>query len=244
VAEIYNTGGASAEPRPVMYVVEDQLLLQAEFETVANQLGLELRFYSSVRKFLGLGEHVHPCCLVLEMRVGEESGEDLQVELIQRGLTFPIIFNTRFADVESAVRVMERGAITVLQKPTSTSRLTQYVRAAIELDKNQSYFDCMHRDVETFLGDLTERQRYILDCVVEGMPTKLIARQLDVSTRLVEKERSQILKTFEVESTPGVTLRIGQFLILDQIHQRSVPRPKLRPAAQRGTGNPQPEREN
>lgn len=226
----------SAEP-PTLYVVEDDLSLQAEYERLAEQLALRLSFLLSGKDLLALGDYARPCCLVLELSVDNESGENLQVELIKRGVVFPIIVNTLFVDVESAVRVMERGAITVLRKPTPSKRLEQYVQTAIGLDKNQLAFDRMHREVESILGALTVRQRHILDYVVEGLPTKAIARKLDVSDRLVENERSEILKTFDVPSTPDVTLRMGQFRILDAIRLRldSEHKGPFRPMTSRGT---------
>ncbi len=226
----------SAE-RPSLYVVEDDLSLQNQYEHLAKQLVLRLSFFSSGKDLLALDDYLRPCCLVLELSVDNESGEDLQVALIKRRVTFPIIINTRFVDVESAVRVMERGAITVLRKPTFNERLKKYVQAAVELDKNQLEFDRMHREVESLLGSLTERQRHILDDVVEGMPTKAIARKLEVSDRLVENERSEILRTFGASSTPDVTLRIGQFRILDSIRLRidSEHKGPFRPMTSRGT---------
>lgn len=221
---------------PTLYVVESDFRLHDDYKRVAEQLVLGLKLLSSVRSFLELGDYARPCCLVLELSVNNESGEDLQLELIKRRDTFPIIVNTGTIDIESAVRVMERGAFTVLRKPTPTKRLEQYVKAAIELDKNQLEFDLMHSNIESILETLTKRQRRILDYVVEGLPTKAIARKLQVSDRLVENERSEILRTFDAPSTPDVTFRMGQFRILEAIRLRFDPEHKgpLGPTTRKG----------
>jgi FixJ family two-component response regulator len=179
---------------------------------------LQLNFFSSAAAFRSLSRLSRPCCLVLDLCVGDESGEDLQMDLTGAGLSIPIIFHTRDADFASAVRVMERGAMTVLQKPSSVERLTQYLEAGIEIDRNQLRLDQMYREIEKNLGELTVRQRWILDRMVDGMPSKKIARKLEVSKRTVETERSAILRTFKVQSTPDVTLQIGQFRILSEAH--------------------------
>lgn len=219
-----------------LYVVESDFNLHEDYARVAERLSLRLKLLSSVRSFLELDDYARPCCLIFELSVDNESGEDLQMELVKRRVTFPIIVNTDHVDVESAVRVMERGAFTVLRKPTPTKRLQQYVKAAIELDKNQLEFDLMHRKMESILETLTARQRRILDYVVGGLPTKAIARKLGVSDRLVENERSEILRKFDVPSTPDVTFRMGQFRILEAIRLRFDPEHKgpLRPTARKG----------
>ncbi len=222
--------------QPTLYVVERDFNLHEDYERVAEQHALRLNLLSSAKSFLELCDYARPCCLVLELSVNTESGEDLQMELIERDATFPIIVNSGTIDVESAVRVMERGAFTVLRKPTPMKRLEKYVKAAIELDKKQLEFDLMHRKIESILEMLTKRQRRILDYVVEGFPTKAIARKLKVSDRLVENERSEILRTFAAPSTPDVTFRMGQFRILEAIRLRfdSMHKGSLRPTTRKG----------
>ena len=205
---------------PTLYVVEDDSGLYEQYKRLAERLALRLSLHASGKDLLALENYKRPCCLILELVVDNESGEDLQIELTQRRATFPIVVNTRFVIVKSAVRVMECGAMTVLQKPSTAEQLEQHVRAGIALDEKQLEFDRMHRQVESILETLSQRQRQILEHVVEGIPTKAIARKLGVSNRLVENERSEILKTFGASSTPDVTLRIGQYRILDAIRVR------------------------
>ena len=110
--------------------------------------------------------------------------------------------------------------MTVLRKPTRTEHLMRSVRAEIELDKRQVEFDQLLWEIESKIESITDRQREILFQVVDGFPSKAIARRLGVSDRLVENERSEILKAFDVPSTPDVTFRIVQYRVLDAIRVR------------------------
>ena len=218
-----DTMAAEGESRPVVYIIEDDTSLQTAYEVVASGADLELNFFSTVAEFRELSHYSRPCCLVLDLSVGEE----LQMELTDAGHSIPIIFHTRDADIETAVRVMERGAMTVLQMPASIERLTKYLEAGIEIDKNHLRLDQTYREIEQILGELTVRQRWILDRMVDGMPSKKIARKLEVSKRTVETERSAILRTFNVQSTPDVTLQIGQFRMLAETHVSSERRSQV-----------------
>jgi two-component system response regulator DctR len=143
-----------------------------------------------------------PCCLLLDVRMPGMSGLALFESLAERALTqvMPVIFLTGHADLPTAVAAVKRGAFDFCEKPVSDNALVDRVEQAIA----QSGLQLAQRDkqvaVARRLADLTERESAVLRLVVEGLPNKLIADQLDISVRTVEVHRARVFEKMEVKS--------------------------------------------
>ena len=143
-----------------------------------------------------------PCCLLLDVRMPGMSGLALFESLAERALTqvMPVIFLTGHADLPTAVAAVKRGAFDFCEKPVSNNALVDRVEQAIA----QSGLQLAQRDkqvaVARRLADLTERESAVLRLVVEGLPNKLIADQLDISVRTVEVHRARVFEKMEVKS--------------------------------------------
>lgn len=145
---------------------------------------------------------VQPCCLLLDVRMPGLSGLALFDKLAARGLTevMPVIFLTGHADVPTAVDMVKRGAFDFCEKPFSDNALVDRIEQAIA----QSGQVLSQRREKTLLqsrmAELTERERDVMRLVVEGLPNKLIADQLDISVRTVEVHRARVFDKMDVKS--------------------------------------------
>jgi two-component system response regulator DctR len=139
---------------------------------------------------------------LLDVRMPGMSGLALFESLAERALTqvMPVIFLTGHADLPTAVAAVKRGAFDFCEKPVSDNALVDRVEQAIA----QSGLQLAQRDkqvaVARRLADLTERESAVLRLVVEGLPNKLIADQLDISVRTVEVHRARVFEKMEVKS--------------------------------------------
>lgn len=143
-----------------------------------------------------------PCCLLLDVRMPGMSGLALFDKLVERGLVqaMPVIFLTGHADVPTAVDMVKRGAFDFCEKPFSDNALVDRVEQALA---QSAQVLGARREVallQTRLGELTERERAVMRLVVEGLPNKLIADQLDISVRTVEVHRARVFDKMEVKS--------------------------------------------
>lgn len=143
-----------------------------------------------------------PCCLLLDVRMPGLSGLALFDKLIERGLsdTMPVIFLTGHGDVPTAVDAVKRGAFDFCEKPFSDNALVDRVEQAIA---QSARILASRREVSQLrarLADLTDRERDVMRLVVEGLPNKLIADQLDISVRTVEVHRARVFDKMEVKS--------------------------------------------
>lgn len=155
----------------------------------------------------------HPCCLLLDVRMPGMSGLALFDLLIVRGdlATMPVIFLTGHADVPTAVDAVKRGAFDFCEKPFSDNALVDRIEQA--LAKSAAHLAALRErsDLQVRLADLTERERDVMDLVVEGLPNKLIADQLDISVRTVEVHRARVFDKMQVKSAVELAnlLRLG-----------------------------------
>ena len=144
----------------------------------------------------------HPCCLLLDVRMPGMSGLALFEKLVERGLSgvMPVIFLTGHADVPTAVDAVKHGAFDFCEKPFSDNALVDRVEQAIKLSAD--YLEAQRGQVALRgrLTDLTERERDVMRLVVEGLPNKLIADQLDISVRTVEVHRARVFDKMDVKS--------------------------------------------
>ncbi len=143
-----------------------------------------------------------PCCLLLDVRMPGLSGLALFDKLVERGLVevMPVIFLSGHADVPTAVTMVKRGAFDFCEKPFSDNALVDRVEQA--LARSQEVLDTRRERtrLQGRLTELTERERDVMRLVVEGLPNKLIADQLDISVRTVEVHRARVFDKMEVKS--------------------------------------------
>jgi len=143
-----------------------------------------------------------PCCLLLDVRMPGMSGLALFDALVEQGAVaaMPVIFLTGHADVPTAVDTVKRGAFDFCEKPFSDNVLVDRVEQALALSADHMVRLRAQDDLRNRLADLTERERGVMACVVEGLPNKLIADQLDISVRTVEVHRARVFDKMQVKS--------------------------------------------
>ncbi len=143
-----------------------------------------------------------PACLLLDVRMPGMSGLALFERLIERGLVdaLPVIFLTGHADVPTAVDAVKRGAFDFCEKPFSDNALVDRIEQALAHSARRLAARGQREGLQARLAELTERERDVMRLVVEGLPNKLIADQLDISVRTVEVHRARVFDKMEVKS--------------------------------------------
>jgi two-component system response regulator DctR len=148
----------------------------------------------------GVGEQA--ACLLLDVRMPGMSGLALFDRLLERRLVeaLPVIFLTGHADVPTAVDAVKRGAFDFCEKPFSDNALVDRIEQALERSAHFLALRGQKARLQTRMGELTGRERDVMRLVVEGLPNKLIADQLDISVRTVEVHRARVFDKMEVKS--------------------------------------------
>ncbi|MGH8436423.1 MAG: response regulator transcription factor, partial [Pseudomonas sp.] len=139
-------------------------------------------------------------CLVLDVRMPETSGFQLQDMLNERGITLPTIFVSAHGDIPMSVKAMKNGAIDFVEKPYNPQQMLERIQAALK-SAVQVYAGMEQRQqLQSKLGLLTRREREILMMVVDGKASKVIARELNISVKTVDVHRTKIKDKMGVTS--------------------------------------------
>ena len=140
--------------------------------------------------------------ILMDIEMPGMSGLALFEQLLQRGLAqaWPVIFLTGHADVPTAVDSVKRGAFDFCEKPFSDNALVDRIEQALTLSEERLAARNQKSLLQQRQSELTERERDVMRLVVEGLPNKLIADQLDISVRTVEVHRARVFDKMEVKS--------------------------------------------
>ena len=141
-------------------------------------------------------------CILLDVRMPGMSGLALFEQLLAKGIAqaWPVIFLTGHADVPTAVDSVKRGAFDFCEKPFSDNALVDRVEQALALSQERLVARQTQQRLQSRLLELTERERDVMRLVVEGLPNKLIADQLEISVRTVEVHRARVFEKMDVKS--------------------------------------------
>ena len=185
---------------PVVFVVDDDQGARASVCALVRSMGLTAESFSSAEQFLQFYKGGHVGCVVTDVRMLGMSGLELQEQLSEMGSMLPVIVLTAYATTTLAVRAMQGGAVTMLDKPYHEDELWNAIRKALSLDAQRRVEQARCQELRDRLNTLTDSERVVLDQVVAGKANKVIARRLDVSIRTVENRRRDIYKKMQAES--------------------------------------------
>ena len=179
---------------PTVFIVDDDPAVRDSLGLLLETDGLAAESHDSAESFLAAYDGRHPACLILDVRMPQMSGPELQAELIRRGFKLPIIFLTAHGDIPMTVRAMKAGAKDFLTKPIDGTELLERVHAVLEDEKISASQRKTHNRACRSLEALTQRQHEVMMLALAGHTNKAIARQLGISHRTVELHRSHILQ--------------------------------------------------
>lgn len=190
---------------PLVYVVDDDEAVRDALKMLLCAAGLQVEVHPSAASFLKSCRPGQPGCLVLDVRMPGMSGLALQDELGKRRFTMPVVFLTGHADVPMAVRALKQGAYDFIEKPLDSQRLVLAVMNALRFDAEQRARSRLrveenNDDVAIRLAALSEREREVLDQVLQGRQTREIAEALAISVKTVEFHRARIRDKLGVAS--------------------------------------------
>lgn len=171
---------------PTAYVVDDDESIRTLWRWLMESNGIAVRTFASAAEFIDAyrGE---PGCLVLDVRLPGMSGLELQEYLHRGGIEIPIVFTSAHGDIPTAVSAIKGGAVDFIQKPFSYREVLSIIEKAFQRDAEI-------RAVSTRLASLTDRERAVMQCIIEGKPNKVIAAELDISVKTVEYHRAKLME--------------------------------------------------
>jgi RNA polymerase sigma factor (sigma-70 family) len=177
-----------------VFLVDDDDALRESLAMLLAQVGLRVRAFHSARAFLDAFTAGDSGCLVLDLRMPDMTGLELQAELLHKGADLPVIFLSGYADVPATVRAIKGGALDFLEKTVARETLIARVRQALEEDRRQRAERVEERMSRADYDQLSPREREVMLLATKGLTNKEIARQLGISSRTVENHRAHVME--------------------------------------------------
>jgi two-component system, LuxR family, response regulator FixJ len=188
------------ERSPVVFIVDDDEAVRSSLRLLLKSVGLVPSALASAREFLEKYDPAQPGCLVLDVRMPEMSGLELQEQLNLKGAVLPVIFITGHGDVPMAVEAMQAGACDFLQKPFRDQDLIDRIQRALDKDRTNRAALNERTLIRERLQSLTPREREVLAMVTGGKANKIMAADLGVSQRTVEIHRARVMEKMSAAS--------------------------------------------
>jgi FixJ family two-component response regulator len=189
---------------PTVYIVDDDDGVRDALRTLIESMDMQASTYSSVQDFLDAYDPGHPGCLVLDVRLPKFSGLELQDYLTRHNIPIPIIFMSGHSNVSMAVRTLKAGAIDFLEKPFDDQHLLDSIQRAIDLDRKQRDDEHWRHQALKYLERLSRREEEVLRLLIQGKANKVIAHEMNLSTKTVETHRAHIMRKLGVNSLAGL----------------------------------------
>ncbi len=189
-----------ATPPPLVHVVDDEADVRDAVALLLRSVGLGCALYGSAQQFLAEYRPGAPGCLLLDVRLPGLSGLDLQDRLAAAGISLPVIVMSGHGDIPMAVRAMRAGALDFIEKPFHDQALLDRVHEAIERSSRLHDDAGEHQRIAECYARLSEREKQVLQRIVDGRPNKLIADDLGLSIRTVETHRAHLIDKMQARS--------------------------------------------
>jgi two-component system CheB/CheR fusion protein len=189
---------------PVIFVIDDECHVREGIRGLLETEGWAVEDFDSCESFLASYRPGREACLLVDAYLPGMTGLGLLRHLQAGGDRLPAIMITGNSDVPMAVQAMKAGALDFIEKPVGRDELLAGVERALEQSRDRTKLSAWRRDASERVGNLTSRQRQIMDMVVAGHPSKNIAADLSLSQRTVENHRAAIMKKMAASSLPAL----------------------------------------
>jgi FixJ family two-component response regulator len=186
--------------KPLIYIVDDDDGMRRALSTLMTTVGYHAVAFARPNEFLSNHDPDQRGCVVLDVRMPEMSGLEVQQKLNKSGAMIPVILITGHGDIPMAVQAMKDGAFDFLQKPFRDQDLLDRIHGALKLDAENRATVEKQADVKRREESLTPREREVLVLVVDGHANKVIAIDLGLSERTVEIHRANVMEKMGARS--------------------------------------------
>lgn len=210
------------ECTPIVFVVDDDRSIRKSMELLIDSAGLRPVAFASAQDFLTSPRARIPSCLVLDVRLPDLDGLELQARLARDRVDIPIIFITGFGDVPMTVRAMKAGAVEFLTKPFNDDALLEAIRYAIERSRTALRREAELQRLRDRYASLSRREREVMALVASGLLNKQVAWELAISEITVKAHRGKVMRKMQAQSLAELVTIAGRLGAKAGFHRSSL----------------------
>lgn len=186
--------------RPTVFVVDDDPSVLSAVGRLIRSAGHKVETFGSPREFFERSRSDEPGCLVVDLRMPDLTGLELQEAMGRAGYHLPVIFMSGHADIQSTVKAMQGGAIDFLIKPFDEGQLLEAIERATALDVEGRAARAGRDALRARLNLLTPREREVCMLVAAGRLNKQIAAELGIAEKTVKAHRARVMAKLQAPS--------------------------------------------
>jgi len=193
------------DANPTVLIIDDDPDFRESVGRLLDSVGLHSQQFSSVSDFFNAPPPDGPTCLVLDVRMPERSGLELQRDLAAANRQVPIIFITAHGDIPMTVQAMKSGAIEFLTKPFRDQDLLEAIQAGLARDRARRERDRDLHALRERFDTLSSREREIMLQVTAGRLNKQIASDMGIAESTVKVHRTNLMRKMKARSLPELS---------------------------------------
>jgi len=186
--------------RRLIHIVDDEEAIRRSASFMLKTSGFDVQTWPSGVAFLKEARNAPTGCILLDVRMPEMDGLEVQQALLTNGIAMPVIVLTGHGDISIAVRAMKAGAVDFIEKPFEKAILLEAIEVAFDRLEDREARAGRAEDARTAIASLTAREQDVLDGLAQGLPNKTIAYDLGISPRTVEVHRANVMTKLGVRS--------------------------------------------
>ena len=196
-----------------VFIIDDDDAVRDSLLEMMEALKIDAKGFASAIEFLEYFDSDMEGCIVLDIRMPEMSGLELQKELNRLGSMLKIVIITGHGDIQMAVDAMKGGALDFIQKPFREQELIDCIQLALKASHSDKEKADMLKSVERMRSTLTAREKEVLQQIGLGKSNKVIAMDMGISSRTVENHRASIMDKMNARTTAEL---IKIIMVLDE----------------------------
>jgi FixJ family two-component response regulator len=203
-----------------VYIIDDDPSALKGLTRLVKVAGMNFEAFASAKEFLASGKWKGTGCIVLDVRMPDMTGPELQDELCRADYCMPIIFLSAHGDVPTTARAMKKGAVDFLTKPVDRDDLLEAIRVSLAKDAENRALRVEKASIQELLNTLTQREYEVMTYVVTGMLNKQIAYDMGISEDTVKIHRGRVMQKLQVESVADL-VRLCEKVGIDPAEPRN-----------------------
>ena len=201
----------NSDSNALVYVVDDEFSVRDSISLLLKSIGRNVKSFACSKDFLQAYEPKKPGCLVLDVRMPEMDGIELQQELSNQKINIPIIFISGNAVMHESVKAFRSGALDFLEKPYDNKILLERIEEGIKKDMDIMLQREELQNIQDCIDKLTAREFAVLDLIIHGHSNKTAAKFLQISPRTIETHRNNIMGKMRSDDFSDLVTKIVKY---------------------------------
>lgn len=198
--------------QPCVYIIDDDSSVRDALEDLLQSIDLNVKKFASTKAFLSIVDDRMFGCILLDIRMPEQSGLNFQIQMNSLGIQLPVIFITGHGDVTMSVQAMKNGAVDFLLKPFNHQQLIDAIQTAIQQDQQRIDTTLEQQQRYNLWMSLNTGEQDVIKLVLKGYLNKQIAAELNLSEITIKVRRASAMKKLNVTSVIELVHLLGKFV--------------------------------